>query len=415
MGEESQFSDVEEDRQLVEEEKRNIVEHSSLNPVAPSFYPSPVKKKFRNYTQISEGRGIGCWQTVYQFSDVDVIPHDYGGDRLKDDNETIILFDPPVYIQRYSAVVSEIFDYPNYRRMVDFGSSTCAVFRYLKTLSFLEEIVLVDVDESTLRNNCDVAKPTICDSLERRTQPLEVFIMSGDMSEFEDRLQGCDIVTGIEVIEHLYPDTLEKVPEMIFRRIQPKLVLLTTPNKEFNVLFRNSKEMRHWDHKFEWTRDEFKNWCEKICSSYPDYSFEIKGIGQGFAGSEHLGCCSQMAVFKRISPNDEFQSVIHEEMSRTPYNKWNKYKVVAHYSYPVYRETRTQDQIMLDNARFKISSLVWENRMDRSLTIFVQVSEILNYLLEIDKTADKERIFLTDLSIHNDNFQTQSCTSSGCS
>ena len=37
--------------------------------------------------------------------------------QLKDDNETIILFDPPVYIQRYSAVVSEIFDYPNYKRV----------------------------------------------------------------------------------------------------------------------------------------------------------------------------------------------------------------------------------------------------------------------------------------------------------
>ena len=38
---------------------------------------------------------------------------------------------------------------------------------------------------------------------------------------------------------------------------------------------------RHWDHRFEWTREEFKNWADKICLEYPGYTYETSGIGEG--------------------------------------------------------------------------------------------------------------------------------------
>lgn len=46
----------------------------------------------------------------------------------------------------------------------------------------------------------------------------------------------------------------------IFAYIQPKIVILTTPNADFNVLFENFNRMRDADHKFEWTREEYKDW-----------------------------------------------------------------------------------------------------------------------------------------------------------
>lgn len=35
---------------------------------------------------------------------------------------------------------------------------------------------------------------------------------------------------------------------------------MTTPNYEFNQLFPGSRKFRHYDHKFEWTRQEFQTW-----------------------------------------------------------------------------------------------------------------------------------------------------------
>jgi hypothetical protein len=58
----------------------------------------------------------------------------------------------------------------------------------------------------------------------------------------------------------LYPDVLEAFPYNIFSYVQPKLVIVTTPNVEFNVLFEKLKTFRHADHKFEWTREQFQSW-----------------------------------------------------------------------------------------------------------------------------------------------------------
>jgi len=61
-------------------------------------------------------------------------------------------------------------------------------------------------------------------------------------------------------IEHLYPDTLIELPFNIFGYIMPKVVAITTPNADFNVLFPNFSGYRHPDHKFEWTREQFQDW-----------------------------------------------------------------------------------------------------------------------------------------------------------
>lgn len=70
----------------------------------------------------------------------------------------------------------------------------------------------------------------------------------------------------LEVIEHIDPEDLELVSKTIFGLYQPKTVILSTPNAEFNVNFPNLKYgteqsiFRHWDHRFEWTRAQFNEW-----------------------------------------------------------------------------------------------------------------------------------------------------------
>lgn len=61
-------------------------------------------------------------------------------------------------------------------------------------------------------------------------------------------------------IEHLDPPVLGRVPAAIFGELQPKVVVMTTPNAEFNILFPNFYGFRHPDHRFEWTRCQFQTW-----------------------------------------------------------------------------------------------------------------------------------------------------------
>ncbi len=61
-------------------------------------------------------------------------------------------------------------------------------------------------------------------------------------------------------IEHLYPDTLEAFPEVVFGCICPLVVVISTPNEEYNTHFPGFTGMRHPDHKFEWTRAQFEEW-----------------------------------------------------------------------------------------------------------------------------------------------------------
>ena len=94
-------------------------------------------------------------------------------------------------------------------------------------------------------------------------------------------------------------ETLEKFPLNVFGFIKPKHVIISTPNVEFNVLFKNTKKFRHWDHKFEWTRNQFKAWGDKICSKF-GYEVYYTGVGTPPNNKLKVGFCSQFAVFTRL-------------------------------------------------------------------------------------------------------------------
>jgi len=72
-------------------------------------------------------------------------------------------------------------------------------------------------------------------------------------------------------------------------------VIVTTPNREYNVNFTGLPPgaLRHGDHRFEWTRTEFHAWCESQASRF-GYAVEYFPIGD-----EHpvTGPPTQMAVF----------------------------------------------------------------------------------------------------------------------
>ncbi|XP_076258447.1 hen1 methyltransferase isoform X2 [Rhynchophorus ferrugineus] len=221
--------------------------------------------------------------------------------------ENTVKFDPPVYRQRYGKVYEILIKEKwrkNLKKLVDFGCAEFGLFIFLKDLN-LNEIMFVDINENLLDENICRVQPLLGDHLKRRYSPLEVTVFKGSVSDPDYRLHKTDVVTAIELIEHLYPDTLDAFCYNIFSYIQAKLIIITTPNADFNVVFKKVNMFRHPDHKFEWTRNQFKDWCQNITERFQDYRVEINGIGEYFEETKMFGCCSQMALFIRKDVEDE--------------------------------------------------------------------------------------------------------------
>ncbi len=81
----------------------------------------------------------------------------------------------------------------------------------------------------------------------------------------------------------------------MFEFARPRVVIVTTPNRECNVKWETLEagQFRHRDHRFEWTRAEFREWAERVAGRF-GYCVEIRGIGEEDA---LVGGPTQMGVF----------------------------------------------------------------------------------------------------------------------
>jgi len=122
-------------------------------------------------------------------------------------------------------------------------------------------------------------------------------LLHGALTYRDDRLKGFDVATLVEVIEHLDADRLPALAEAVFGHARPRLVVVTTPNCEFNTTFVNMAPgaMRHPDHRFEWTRAEFHAWVRSIEATY-GYQADLSEIGETHPD---FGAPTQAAAFRR--------------------------------------------------------------------------------------------------------------------
>jgi 3' terminal RNA ribose 2'-O-methyltransferase Hen1 len=122
-------------------------------------------------------------------------------------------------------------------------------------------------------------------------------LQHGALTYRDDRLKGFDAATLVEVIEHLDPERLPALAEAVLGHARPRTVILTTPNAEHNVLFEGMAPgaFRHPDHRFEWTRAEFRAWVDDVCSVY-GYEARLADVGEAHP---ELGPPTQMAVLRR--------------------------------------------------------------------------------------------------------------------
>lgn len=124
-----------------------------------------------------------------------------------------------------------------------------------------------------------------------------VSLQMGSLTYGDRRWQAFDAATLVEVIEHIDPARLSALELSLFGDAHPGLVIVTTPNREYNALFEGMEEdaFRHPDHRFEWTRGDFQAWGNRTAAAY-GYTVRFEAIGPA---DETHGAPSQMAVFER--------------------------------------------------------------------------------------------------------------------
>jgi 3' terminal RNA ribose 2'-O-methyltransferase Hen1 len=128
-------------------------------------------------------------------------------------------------------------------------------------------------------------------------QKERIRLAQGALTYRDERLKGFDAAAIVEVIEHLDTNRLEAFERSVFEFARPGIVILTTPNLEYNRLFETMEKdtLRHTDHRFEWTRSEFETWANGVADRN-SYQVAFKAIGEE---DEQMGAPSQMAIFTK--------------------------------------------------------------------------------------------------------------------
>jgi len=179
------------------------------------------------------------------------------------------------------------------KRVVDLGCGEGRLLRELMGNRQFTEVVGVDASLRAL----EIAERRLkLDRMPER-QRERLTLMHGALTYRDRRLEGYDAAALVEVIEHVDLDRLPALERAVFEFMAPNAIVVTTPNREYNALFENMPEgkLRHGDHRFEWTREEFREWAGRVADEF-GYLVELSGIG---AEDEKLGAPTQMAVFMK--------------------------------------------------------------------------------------------------------------------
>ena len=116
----------------------------------------------------------------------------------------------------------------------------------------------------------------------------------GSFEDVDRDLAGFDAAVLLETIEHIEPGHLPRVERAVFASMHPGLVLVTTPNQEYNVLHgMQAGRKRHPGHHFEWTRAQFQHWAEGVARRH-GYSVSFADLGPPDSAR---GSSTQMARF----------------------------------------------------------------------------------------------------------------------
>lgn len=201
---------------------------------------------------------------------------------------------------------------PEVRSVLDLGCGDGKLFQLLKFNRQFSELVGVDKCIRELMNAESRVGPEmdhVFRPVPKNSPPLTVKMLLGDITRPGRKVKrDWDAITLVEVIEHLHLPELKALPQVLFSHFRARMVIVTTPNQDYNQCIKGFKAtsyggFRHPDHKFEWTRDEFRDWAERCCKRY-GFRVRFETVGrvnpadeEDFFAVETHGRCTQIAIF----------------------------------------------------------------------------------------------------------------------
>ncbi|MFH8453825.1 3' terminal RNA ribose 2'-O-methyltransferase Hen1 [Streptomyces fungicidicus] len=199
----------------------------------------------------------------------------------------------PLAVQRREAILAALRA-AGASRVLDLGCGQGQLVQALLRDASFTEVVGVDV---SVRALTIASRRLKLDRMGER-QAARVKLLQGSLAYTDRRLKGYDAAVLSEVIEHLDLPRLPALEYAVFGAARPRTVLVTTPNVEYNVRWESlpAGHARHGDHRFEWTREEFRAWSRMIAERH-GYEVEFVPVGPD---DPEVGPPTQMAVFVTV-------------------------------------------------------------------------------------------------------------------
>jgi 3' terminal RNA ribose 2'-O-methyltransferase Hen1 len=196
----------------------------------------------------------------------------------------------PLAVQRREAILAALRAC-GAARVLDLGCGQGQLVQELLKDVRFTEVVGVDV---SVRALTIAARRLRLDRMGER-QAARVRLVQGSLAYTDRRLKGYDAAVLSEVIEHLDLPRLPALEYAVFGHARPRTVVVTTPNVEYNVRWETlpAGHVRHGDHRFEWTREEFRTWAATVAERH-GYGVAFTPVGPD---DPEVGPPTQMAVF----------------------------------------------------------------------------------------------------------------------
>lgn len=195
----------------------------------------------------------------------------------------------PLHEQRLDAVVTALLA-SGAETVLDLGCGRGELIAQLLPHKQFRKIVGVDLSAASL----SAAESLL--GMRPEAAGGRLAFLQGSYTDVDDGLYGFDAALLVETIEHLSPHQLSRVEQVVFNVYRPAVVLITTPNREYNVVYGLGKNvMRHRGHQFEWERARFQRWAKGVAQR-SGYRVRFCDVGDV---DPVLGGSSQMAFFNR--------------------------------------------------------------------------------------------------------------------
>ncbi|KAG1048638.1 hypothetical protein G6F43_008987 [Rhizopus delemar] len=323
-------------------------------------------------------------------------------------------FCPPLWRQRRLFILDILRQF-QVQSILDYGCGEASVLSFLIPSSEsdgIKKMAGIDICSQVLEEAIEACLPWPSDYKQKRIHPLEIDIYKGSVGVPDDRLKAYEAIVCSEVIEHLYEEDLKPFFEVTLGFYRPRILIVTTPNCEYNVNFPDLQYgtekaiFRHDDHKFEWTRQQFQNWCLEGATKY-DYEMKLHGIGLLSNKQDNLenGHCTQACIFIRRG-NDSINTKSAGE----------RHELLKHIEFPYYDEPPKSEGEILHEIHSFIEVLCKADYYAHTERNHRQPKKSED-TFDLDATVDwntfdikeKEYLFMTK-DVHEDNKQQQSFT-----